>query len=144
MADRKPISLDGGRLRNVDPSSDRLSIGALVRLVGSMTFEDDDVGPVTLAALAKYRLPVKNKPVVGLINGVNLVFTLPFGDKGLVEAAGVTIEVNYNGQGLLDGAGNDVLLSESGGMGTGFDTITFIHFPPISGDNVTVTYFKDT
>jgi hypothetical protein len=142
MADRKPIGLDGGRLATVDPAADRLVVGALYRDVGSMSFEDDDVGPVTLAALARYIFPRKNVPVIGTIDGVNAVFTLPFSDKGLVESPGVTIETMYNGQNLLDGVGNDVTLSESGGGGTGFDTITFLHFAPRIGDNIQVSYFK--
>jgi hypothetical protein len=134
----------GGRLKCVDPATDRLEVGALVRLLGSLTFEDGDVRPISLAELAKYRLPRKNAVVIGLINSINTVYTLPFGDKAIVEATGVTIEVKYNGQDLLDGVGNDVLLSESGGGGTGFDTITFINFAPVAGDRVTTSYYKET
>ena len=144
MADLKPIALDGGRLRNVDPASDRLLVGALLRLVGSLTFEDDDVGPVTLEELARYRLPKKNLAAIGLINGANMVYTLPNSDTAIVESSGVTIETKYNGQDLVNGVGNDVVLSESGGVGTGFDTITFLNFAPKAGDVVTVSYFKDS
>jgi hypothetical protein len=143
VADLKPIALDGGRLQNVGPASDRLVVGALLRLVGSLTFEDEDIGPVTLQDLARYRLPKKNLAAVGPINGVNTVYALPNSDKAIVETSGVTIETKYNGQDLVNGVGNDIVLSESGGVGAGFDTITFMNFAPKAGDVVTVSYFKD-
>jgi hypothetical protein len=40
--------------------------------------------------------------------------------------------LSYNGQRLYEGVGNDYVVSESGGVGTGYDTIT-LEFTPRSG-----------
>jgi hypothetical protein len=143
MADLSPIALDGGRLRRVDETTDRLTVGAILRALGSLTFEDEDNGPVTLAALIKYTQPRENLDLVGTIDGVNLVYTLPGGEKGIVEALGATIKVQINGVDYF-GDGEDFTLSESGGGGTGFDTVTLIHFAPRVGDRVTTSYYKET
>jgi hypothetical protein len=45
-----------------------------------------------------------------------------------------TEKLIYNGQELLEGAGNDYIVSESGGAGTGYDTIT-LGFIPMVGAN---------
>lgn len=67
------------------------------------------------------------------------VFTVPFNFKH----GGVDTEiVSYNGQRLIEGSGNDYVASESGGVGTGYDTIT-LEFTPRSGSNWRIDYTPD-
>lgn len=47
--------------------------------------------------------------------------------------------VYYNGQKLLEGSGNDYLATESGGVGTGYDTIT-TSFTPRASSNWTMDF----
>lgn len=81
-----------------------------------------------------------DEQLVGAINGVNQVFTLPNSEKALVVDPGVKIKVYYNGQRFHEGGANDFSSSESGGAGTGFDTVTFNFVTPIAGDIVTADY----
>jgi hypothetical protein len=60
--------------------------------------------------------------LVGAKNASNLVFTTP--DDFIQQASGTRIKVYMNGQRLNEGAGCDFVASESGGVGTGYDTIT--------------------
>lgn len=55
----------------------------------------------------------------GLKNGFNTQFMTP---EAFVLG---TIRVERNGQRLFVGASNDYTVSESGGVGTGYDTINF-------------------
>ena len=73
----------------------------------------------------------------GAINGSNTTFTTPV---DFLNAGGDTIAVFYNGQRLFAGAGNDYLLSESGGPGTGWDTVTVLFVPRLS-DRLTADFF---
>jgi len=67
------------------------------------------------------------------------VFTMPIPFKH----GGVDTEVlKYNGQILLSGSGNDYVASESGGVGTGYDTIT-LEFTPRPGSNWLIDYTPD-
>lgn len=50
--------------------------------------------------------------------------------------------LHYNGQRLLDGAGNDYVASESGGVGMGYDTIT-LEFIPRAGSNFLIDFNPD-
>lgn len=61
--------------------------------------------------------------LTGLQNDSNLVFTIP--DKAIHSPPGFQLKVYRNGVRLNPGVGNDYTVSESGGAGTGFDTITF-------------------
>jgi len=64
------------------------------------------------------------------------VFTAPTN----FQHGGVDTEaVHYNGQRLFEGAGNDYIASESGGVGTGYDTITLL-FVPRAGSNFLIDY----
>ncbi len=62
----------------------------------------------------------------GVQNSINRVFTTP--DFFLATH----FEVFHNGRRLTElvGTAGDYTLSESGGVGTGFDTVTFISFKP--------------
>lgn len=53
---------------------------------------------------------------------------------------GASIALYFNGQRLESGAGNDFTVSESGGVGTGFDTVTLLFLPNI-GSKFVADYF---
>jgi len=73
----------------------------------------------------------------GLINGANNVFTT--GSKFVNGAE----RMLYNGARLVPGVGEDYTTSESGGVGTGYDTITFVRpTPPRAGDKILVDYVR--
>lgn len=85
----------------------------------------------------------EDEQLVGATNGINQVYVLPYGEKALVADPGIKIKVYYNGQRLHEGGANDYTTSESGGAGTGFDTVTLIHVAPKPGDIVTADYIVD-
>jgi len=71
---------------------------------------------------------------------------IPTGNPSIFTTAinfrhgGVDTEVfQYNGQRLLEGVGNDYIASESGGVGTGYVTITLL-FVPRAGSNYLMDY----
>lgn len=72
-------------------------------------------------------------------DGVRTSFTtaMPFRHGGVDSES-----VHYGGQRLLHGAGNDYLAAESGGGGTGFDTIV-MSVPPKSWSNFLVDFVPD-
>ena len=83
----------------------------------------------------------------GVINGINKVFTLPNGETAVdLSASGsATINAIYNGKVLHLGDGtHDFTISESGGVGTGYDTVTFTVARPAPkpGDRVTANWIK--
>ena len=57
----------------------------------------------------------------GVKDGVNLVFTTPGKFRRI---GGATIAVYWNGLRLREGPTEDYSVSESGGPGTGYDTVT--------------------
>ena len=77
---------------------------------------------------------------LGAINGINTVFTTPdtFVHDGVANEA-----VYLRGQRLLEGAGNDYTAVESGGVGTGYDTIVLAR-PPRPNDNLLLDYYVAT
>jgi hypothetical protein len=85
--------------------------------------------------LARMRFGVE---LLGARNQVNVVFTIPGGEK----AVSGTLQVYFNGQCMCGGTGNDYSVSESGGPGTGIDTITFLDpaLAPYSGEHVLVDF----
>lgn len=67
----------------------------------------------------------------GVINGSNRIFTLPNSDKflnGVFEGNLFKIFVTHNGHILFENI--DYIVLESGGIGTGFDTIELKSFAP--------------
>lgn len=80
----------------------------------------------------------ENVALVGAQDGINLVYTIP--DLAVHSPPGPQVKVYRNGQRLLPGAGNDYLVTESGGVGTGYDTIIFTADPPVSGENLWADY----
>jgi hypothetical protein len=85
-------------------------------------------------SVSRYRT---EQNLVGVQDGVNTVFLTPSGEKFVNNLPFLTIQVYYNGlrQALLD----DYTLSESGGPGTGFDTVQFT-IAPVSYDHLVVDY----
>lgn len=80
-----------------------------------------------------------NEVLTGLINGINTVFTTA------VDFVAGTEAVFFNGVRQSPGASNDYVISESGGGGTGFDTITVSDAPrgrpgPRTDDRLTIDY----
>lgn len=76
--------------------------------------------------------------LVGAIDGSNRVFTVPTPDKFVHSVGGQTIAVYHNGRRLLlsptgSPANGEFAVSESGGLGTGFDTVTLLTFIPLAG-----------
>ena len=94
----------------------------------------DDGGGVTPGIPSDLRT---NVLALGVINGTNTVFSTP--DNFVHD--GVTDERVYlRGKRLLEGAGNDYTAVESGGVGTGYDTIVFARAPK-PGDNILLDYY---
>ena len=80
-----------------------------------------------------------NEVLTGTINGINTVFTTS------VDFVAGTEAVFFNGVRQLLGASNDYVISESGGAGTGFDTVTVSIAPrvrpgPRTDDRLTIDY----
>jgi hypothetical protein len=72
--------------------------------------------------------------------GFTSIFTLNGGAIAFHNTvAGIEMFVHVNGIRQREGGANDFTASESGGGGTGFDTITFT-FTPDSGDVILVDY----
>lgn len=87
-----------------------------------------------------------NIRLLGTINDFNKVFTLPGGEAAvdLSSSGSATIDTYYNGKRLEHGSSNDFVISESGGPGTGFNTIalTAARLPPKVGDKLTANWIK--
>lgn len=66
---------------------------------------------------------VRDETPTGLINGVNTVYTTA------ADFVSGSETVYFNGLRQTEGVGCDYVRSESGGVGTGFDTITLAVAP---------------
>lgn len=84
--------------------------------------------------------------LVGVLDGSNRVFltTPDFFTHDLV-GSGQTIEVFHNGRRLIQAATadpsiGDYTVEESGGVGTGYDTITLLTFAPIARSLLVANY----
>lgn len=76
--------------------------------------------------------------LVGARDGVNVTYTTPGLEKFSHNLPFLDISVVFNGSrlSLLD----DYLVAESGGVGTGFDTIILLVPPPLSNDHLLADY----
>jgi len=101
-----------------------------------LTSSGQVVSPFALAANLR-----EDEQLIGATNGVNGTFILPYGDKAINVEPGAKIKVYYNGQRLHEGGLNDFVVAESGGAGTGFDTVNMT-FAPLSGDLISADYIK--
>jgi len=81
-----------------------------------------------------------NIELIGTKDGSNRVFTTP--DFFIVD----TIRFYRNGVRQMIGTGNDYTVSESGGPGTGYDTLTFESScpAPLSWENLVSDYIEET
>lgn len=75
--------------------------------------------------------------LVGAINGVNVTFMVPSPDRFRTEPPRLGLSLFYNGRRML--VVDDFAVSESGGPGTGYDTITML-FAPKAGDKLWADY----
>jgi hypothetical protein len=77
--------------------------------------------------------------LLGIKNGVNRVFTTP---DIFVNAGGTTIQIYHNGRRLLQGAVGvgDYTLSEGGGPGSGYNTVTIGSFAPATTSTLVADY----
>jgi len=85
-------------------------------------------------AASRFRI---GQELVGAVNGINQTFLIPSGEKFVHTPPGLSVQVYYNGQRLL--IVDDYAVSESGGAGTGFDTITTV-VTPKTLDKIYVDY----
>jgi len=77
--------------------------------------------------------------LIGAKNGSNRTFTTPEPFiNGAFQDNEFHIIVHHNGRTLINGC--DYVVSESGGPGTGFDTLTFITFTPNSRSELYADY----
>ena len=83
--------------------------------------------------LGKFRW---NQDLIGDKDGVNVTFKTP---EIFVQSGNLQVRVHLNGQRLRLGAPNDYTVTESGGVGTGFDTI-ILAIAPRNQDVVTADY----
>lgn len=73
----------------------------------------------------------QNVKLIGAINGSNRIFKIPSPDKfinGTFHGNIFKIQVFHNGRELIET--DDYIVSESGGVGTGYDTIILVSFSP--------------
>lgn len=76
--------------------------------------------------------------LAGIKNGSNTLFTLSTGDKFLYDANNkLTLYIN----GVRQAYTENFMVAESGGPGTGYDTIVIVD-PPLAEDDLFADYFK--
>jgi hypothetical protein len=83
----------------------------------------------------------QNVMMIGDIDGANRVFAIPAPDKfinGMFSGNLFKIQVYHNGRGLLETI--DYIISESGGVGTGYDTIILVSFSPRANSKMYCDY----
>lgn len=79
--------------------------------------------------------------LLGAKDGVNRVFTVAPGDKfidGILDGNEFHIHIDHNGRRLIQDI--DYVILESGGFGTGYDTIRFISFVPSENSKIIADY----
>lgn len=140
-ADDEPLDAAAGKA-----TADRPGYPAYVEEVGLILSVNPITFPVT--HVAKVLLQIKKIDdyfqrtgiaLVGAIDTSNQVFTTP--SYFVHEVGGRSIQVYYNGQRLYDP--DDYVCSESGGAGTGYDTVTLQGtMPPKPGDRLWADYWS--
>ena len=83
----------------------------------------------------------QNVALIGVKNDANKIFTVPYPDKflnGTFEDNEFRIIVDHNGRRQIQNI--DYIISESGGTGTGFDTIEFISLVPNKCSKIIADY----
>lgn len=74
--------------------------------------------------------------LLGPKDGTNTTFQTP---EPFIQQGTVVIRIYWNGQRLRLGSANDYTVAESGGVGTGFDTIIMV-VAPMNFDVLTADY----
>lgn len=77
------------------------------------------------------------QPLLGAKDGSNVTYTVPVGDIFTHNLPFFSIQVYYNGQRLI--LLDDYTVVESGGFGTGFDTVV-LEVAPLFFDKLLVDY----
>jgi hypothetical protein len=83
----------------------------------------------------------ENISLVGARDGVNRLYKVPAPDKfinGLFQNSEFNISVYHNGK-LLE-QNIDFLVAESGGVGSGYDSVIFINYSPIARSRLLASY----
>jgi hypothetical protein len=100
-----------------------------------------------IPSLSDTPFPAVGVPIIGTFNGLNRTFGLP--DKFVYTTIGTgpSIELKHNGVALRlatapDPRLGDYYVTESGGLGSGYDTINFLSFAPKFGSIILANYFK--
>jgi len=138
---RKPESFDDLKtpadiLANGESGADHQEqfeyvISQIRQILGTADWKDNV--PVSLSDLAV--VEKFDVELFGPKNGVNTIFTTP--DKFRPE----TFRLYVNGLRQQEGVGSDFEISESGGLGTGYDTVTLdSRLAPYSEESVVADY----
>jgi hypothetical protein len=83
----------------------------------------------------------QNVPMIGDVDGTNRIFSIPAPDKfinGTFNGNIFKIQVFHNGRELDETT--DYIVSESGGAGTGYDTIVLVSFSPRANSKIYCNY----
>lgn len=89
-------------------------------------------------------LPVnfkENISLVGARDGINRIYKVPNSDKfinGIFQNSELSISVYHNGK-LLE-QNIDYIVAESGGVGSGFDTVIFTNYSPPNRSRILANY----
>lgn len=97
-------------------------------------------GPSGGKAVAELQSSLVTEDLLGTKDGSNLVFTTP-SNFIYVASTGWDISVYLNGQKLREGASRDYTVSESGGIGTGYNTITLVAPAPLVWEELWAKYY---
>jgi len=82
--------------------------------------------------------PLLEEDLSSQVDGVVTTFNMT-GNAFQSVAFQILVEVRLNGVGMRQGATNDYTITESGGLGTGFDTVEF-NYTPTSDDILIVRF----
>jgi hypothetical protein len=139
-ADDEPLDAAAGKA-----TADAPGVPNYIEEVGLVLSVNPITFPTTRVAKVLLQIKQIDEPrrtgiaLIGLINGSNQVFTTP--TYFLHEVGGRSIQVYYNGQRLYDP--DDYVCSESGGVGTGYDTVTLQGpKPPRHDDRLWADYWQ--
>jgi len=107
-------------------------------VLGTTSLTWEKYADTTTAALASR---LRNfASLTGALNGINQTFTLA--EKGThLPPTGIQIRLFRNGVSLHPGVGHDYTVTESGGAGTGFDTVTLQSKAPLSWEILYAHYY---
>jgi hypothetical protein len=95
---------------------------------------------VTGGAISSFNIK-QNVELVGVKDGVNRFFTVPSPDKfinGTFAGSEFRILIRHNGRGIIQNL--DYAIYESGGVGTGYDTIGIVSFVPTANSTLIADY----